>query len=137
MEPVLLYPIKYQLAGYGQVTAMDMMDHLFKYHRAIENIDLEENTAKMMVPYNPEQPLVQLIDKLGKGLEFAHSGGQTNTEMMMVYKRITLLAQNAILNEDIKECRGQPGNLNIWAEFKVFFHHVYQKKRRAVTTVEK
>ena len=50
----------------------------------------------MMGPYDPAEPLAQLIDQLEKGREFARSGGQTISETVMMSKVITLLAQKVI-----------------------------------------
>ena len=56
----------------------------------------------MIGPYNPKEPLPQLIEKLGSGREFARVGGKKIYDTMMVSKGITLLAQTAIFKEDIK-----------------------------------
>ena len=55
-----------------------------------------------MRPYNPAETFARLIDKLYKGKEFAHDGGQTITAAVMVSKGITLLSQRAIFNDDIQ-----------------------------------
>ena len=55
----------------------------------------------MMRSYDPAVPLSQLIEKLEKGGEFAHAGGQTIADVMMVYKGTTLLSQTSTFDEDI------------------------------------
>ena len=67
VEPVLLSPIKDQLKRFGQVTALEMTDHLFRAYGAIDEIDLEENAVKMMGTYNPAELLARLIEQLEKG----------------------------------------------------------------------
>ena len=59
----------------------------------------------MMGPYEPAEPLARLIEQLEKGGEFAHAGGQTILEAMMVSKGITLLSHTTNFNKDIKEWR--------------------------------
>ena len=71
-------------------------------YRKIDRIDLEENSVKMMGPYDPVEPLSRLIEQLQKGREFAQLGGKTISETMMVSKGITLMSQTEILNEDIR-----------------------------------
>ena len=56
----------------------------------------------MMRSYDPAVPLSQLIEKLEKGGEFAHAGGQTIANATMVLKGITLLDQTEMFNEDIR-----------------------------------
>ena len=40
IEPIYLSPIKYQLTGFGQVTSLDTINHLFRAHGAIDEIYL-------------------------------------------------------------------------------------------------
>ena len=47
----------------------------------------------MIRPYKPAEPLARIIEQLEKGREFAQSGGQMISDVMMVSKGITLLAQ--------------------------------------------
>ena len=44
-----------------------MLQHIFSNYKVIERIDLEENTVKMMGPYDPAEPLARLIKQLEKG----------------------------------------------------------------------
>ena len=97
MEPVLLSPLVDQLTGFGQVSALTMLQHLFSRYGEIDEIDLEENAVKIIGPYNPAEPLARLIEQLEKGREFARSGGQTIYDAMMISKGITLLEQIVIL----------------------------------------
>ena len=61
VEPVLLSPLVDQLTGFGQVSALTILQHLFSSYGAIIEIDLEENAVKMMGPYNPMEPLARII----------------------------------------------------------------------------
>ena len=95
VQPVSLSPLVYQLTGFGQVSMLDIMQHLFNSYGAIYETDLEENAVKMMGPDDPAEPLSHLIEKLEKGIEFACAGGQTTYKSIMVFKGITLLVQMA------------------------------------------
>ena len=61
MEPVFLSPLVDQLTGFGPVSALTMLQHLFSGYRTIDEIDLEKNYVKMMGPYDPAEHLAQLI----------------------------------------------------------------------------
>ena len=50
----------------------------------INEIDLEENSVKMMGYYDPEEPLSRLIDQIEKGQELAISRGQNIVDNMMM-----------------------------------------------------
>ena len=51
-----------------------------------------------MGPYNPAEPLAQLIDKLENWREFSCAGRQKIDDAMMVLKGITLLEQTSTFN---------------------------------------
>ena len=53
VEPVFLSPLVDQLTGFGQVSALTMLRHLFVSYGAIDEIDLKENAVKMVGPYDP------------------------------------------------------------------------------------
>ena len=67
VEPVFLPHMVDQLTGFGQVSALTMLQHLFSSYEAISEIYFEENSVKMMEPYNPAEPLSGLIEQLEKG----------------------------------------------------------------------
>ena len=56
---------------------------------------------------------------------------------MMVSKCITLLAQMAMFNTDIREWRRQTTYQNTWAHFKIFFHQAHCKQRKTATKAGK
>ena len=75
VEPVLLSPLVDQLTGFGQVSALTMLQHLFIRYGVIDKIDLKDNAVKMMGPYDPAEPIARLIRQLEEGRELAGSGG--------------------------------------------------------------
>ena len=88
----------------------------------------------MMNPYDPELPLATLTNQLEKGRAFAQMGLQTISENMMVTKGITLLANTAVFNDDIKQWRRTPDNEKTWEKFKSYFHRAHKERRKAITT---
>ena len=61
MEPVFLSPLVDQLTGFGHVSTPTMLQNLFASYREIDEMELEENAVKMMGPYDPTEPIAQLI----------------------------------------------------------------------------
>ena len=98
--------------GFGNVTALDMLQHIFRSYGPTDKIYLEENAVKMMGPYDPAEPLARLTNQLEKGWESEITGGKNIVNGMMVSKGITLLAQPETLNEDIREWIRQSTKIN-------------------------
>ena len=85
-----------------------------------------------------ESPLLRFSDLrplTGEdGRDFAFAGGQTLTEPMMISKGITLLANTAVFNDDIKEWNRLPTNQKTWNNFKQHFQRAHRELRKQVTT---
>ena len=67
VQPVFLSPLVNHLAGFWQVSALQMLQHLVNSYGAIDKINLKENVVKIMGPYDPMEPLACLIKILEKG----------------------------------------------------------------------
>ena len=53
VHKLFLSPIMDQLIGFGQMTVLKMLQHLFRSYGGIDEIKLEENVVKMMGEYDP------------------------------------------------------------------------------------
>ena len=116
VEPVFLSPLVDHLTGFGQVSTLTMLQHLFSSYWSIDEIDLKENAVRIMGSYNSAEPLARLIKQLEKGRESAISGCQIISDAMMMSKGNTLLAQTGIFNGDIRDCRRQSADLKTWTK---------------------
>ena len=122
LEPVFLSPLVDQLTGFFTGVRANHDAAYICQLQAIDEIDLEENSVKMMGPYGPAEPLARLIQQLEKGREFARAGGQTISDAMMMSKGITLLAQTRLFNDDIRDWRRQSTDLKTWAKYIYISH---------------
>ena len=67
VQPVFLSPLVDQLTGFWQISALQMLQHLFTFYGAIDEINVKENAVKIMEPFNTTKPVAHLIKKLEKG----------------------------------------------------------------------
>ena len=66
VNTVLLSPIKGQLTGVGQVTALEMKNHIFRAYKEIDDVKLEDNSVRMMGGYHLAELLARLIEHIEK-----------------------------------------------------------------------
>ena len=92
----------YQLTRFKHVTALEILQHLFRSYGAIDEIKLKENDVKIMRAYRTSETLARLIYQLEKGRESARAERKTIANAMMVSKGIDLLAQTENFNDDIR-----------------------------------
>ena len=67
MELVFLYPLVEQMTGFGHVSALTMIQHLFSSYGMIDKINLKTKSTKMMGPYDPAEPFPRIDITIGKG----------------------------------------------------------------------
>ena len=78
--------------GFGQVTALHMLQRLFSSYGVVDEIYLEEKAVKIMGTYDLAETLARLINQFKKRRDFSIAVGQMIANAMMMLKVITLLA---------------------------------------------
>eukprot|EP00978_Attheya_sp_CCMP212_P034432 scaffold144089_cov66-Attheya_sp.AAC.1 len=134
VEEAFLITLRHELTGFNQVTALQMVTHLYSTYVDIDEIDIEDNLVAMMKPYDPEKPLATLTSQLEYGRAFAHIGLQSISENMMVTKGITLLSNTAVFNKDIKQWHRKLETEKTWEVFNTHFQRAHKERRKAITT---
>ena len=66
VQQVFISKIMYQLTGFKQVTALEMIQlkHIFRFYGEIEEINLKKNSMKMMGAYETSEPLAHFVYQL-------------------------------------------------------------------------
>ena len=91
-----------RLTVFSQVTALDILQHIFILYRVTDKIYVEKNATNMMGLYDPAKSLARLINQLQTNLLISRAGRMIISDTMMMPKGITLLAQTATFNYDIR-----------------------------------
>jgi hypothetical protein len=60
-EPMYLDILNNNMVGYANISARDMLDHLFKTYGNITAVDLEINFEHMRRAWGPQQPVESLL----------------------------------------------------------------------------
>jgi hypothetical protein len=63
-EPIYLYILNYNMVGYANISARDMLDHLFETYGNITAADLEINFEHMRRAWDPQQPVESLFKQI-------------------------------------------------------------------------
>eukprot|EP00978_Attheya_sp_CCMP212_P003539 scaffold7427_cov54-Attheya_sp.AAC.1 len=104
-----------QLTGFNQVSAFNLLEHLYDNYGLIDDVDLETNQWDHT---------------------FANIGDQGLTDGMLISKRITLLSNTMVFNDNIKDLNRLDTKEKMWANFKSHFQWAHQHTReykKAVT----
>jgi hypothetical protein len=73
--PIYLDILNDNMVGYANISARDMLDHLFETYGNITTVDLEINFEHMRRAWDPQQPVESLFKKIQDCANYSESGG--------------------------------------------------------------
>jgi hypothetical protein len=65
------------MMGFANISAREMLDHLFMTYENITSVDLEHNLERMRRAWDPQQPVDSLFKQIKDCAEFSEAGGVT------------------------------------------------------------
>jgi hypothetical protein len=74
-EPMYLVILNGNMVGYANISARDMLDHLFDTYVNITAVDLENNFEHMRRAWDPQQPVETLFKQIQDCADFSEAGG--------------------------------------------------------------
>jgi hypothetical protein len=73
-EPMYLEVLNYNMVGFTNISARDMLDHLFSTHGSITAVDLEINFEHMRRAWDPQQPVEALFKQIQDCADYSEAG---------------------------------------------------------------
>jgi hypothetical protein len=74
-EPMYLEILNDNMVGYANISARDMLDHLFETYCNITAVDLEINFEHMRRAWDPPQPVETLFKQIQDCVDYSEAGG--------------------------------------------------------------
>jgi hypothetical protein len=74
-EPMYLDILNANMVGYANISARDMLDHLFETYSNITSVDLEINLEHMRRAWDPQQPVETLFKQIQDCDDYSEAGG--------------------------------------------------------------
>jgi hypothetical protein len=74
-EPMYLEILNDNMVGYANISARDMLDHLFETYGNITAVDLEINFEHMRRPWDPQQQVESLFKQIQHCADYSEAGG--------------------------------------------------------------
>jgi hypothetical protein len=75
VEPMYLEILNDKMVGYANISARDMLDHLFDNYGSITAVDLEINFEHMRRAWDPQQPVETLFKQIQDSADYSEAGG--------------------------------------------------------------
>jgi hypothetical protein len=75
LEPMYLEILSDNMVGYANISARDMLDHLFETYGNITAVNLEINFEHMRRAWDPQQPVETLFNQIQDSADYSEAGG--------------------------------------------------------------
>ena len=94
--------------GYSEVTAMELLEHIFDTYGNITTLDLETNLQQLHPPWAPETPIATVFINGNRCRSFATEGGDPISGQTYVRTLVKIFCNSGVLDEAIKEWDNKP-----------------------------
>ena len=134
VDDIFICSLKAPYIGYGNVTVLDMLTHLFATYAQISPGDLANNESRMTKDYDPNLPIETLFLQIEDAVAYADHGNDPISAVTVTNRAYNLVFKTGIFLDDCREWKRLPANQKTWIEFKTFFARAHQEWRETHAT---
>jgi hypothetical protein len=110
-----------EIVGYANCTSLQLLTHLLTYYAMIAPSELTQNYERLNTPYDPNQPIKTLFQKIQDALAFAVAGGQPYGNAMIINVAYTLVFNTGLFPDACRAWQSRAVAGKKWAQFKIDF----------------
>jgi hypothetical protein len=110
-----------EIVGYANCTSLQLLTHLLTYYAMIAPTELTQSYERLNTPYDPNQPIETLFQKIQDARAFAVAGGQPYGTTMSVNVAYTLVFNTGLLPDACRAWQSRAIAAKTWAQFKIDF----------------
>jgi hypothetical protein len=129
-EPMYLEILNDNMVGYSNISARDMLDHLFETYDNITAVDLEINFEHMRRAWDPQQPAETRFKQIQECTDYSEAGGvpigpsqQINVGYAKIYATGHFMSAWRHWNE-------KPAVEKTWTHFKSHFAAAHRQHKQ-------
>ena len=136
VEPTYVTALEDAELGFGFVTSNNILEHLITEYGTITLDDLAANIEKLNEPWNSEQPIRTLWDRIKECQRIGTEGEEPITDRMAMYTVLKLLDGTGLYNSYTTNWKTAYPIQTTWvmATFQAFFNHADKDRKKNLTT---
>jgi hypothetical protein len=121
--------------GFATVSSKQIMAHLINEYGTVTLEDLYANTEKLNEPWNSEQPIRLLWDRIKECQRISTAGGETITDKMAMFTALKLLDATGLYSSYTTNWRSTYPLQSTWTmnTFREFFNHADKDRKKNLT----
>jgi hypothetical protein len=129
-EPMYFEILNDNMVGYANISARDILDHLFETYGNITSVDLEINFEHMRRAWDPQQPVESLFKQIQDCADYSEAGGvpigpsqQINIGYAKIFATGQFMSPCRLWNE-------KPAAEKTWTHFKSHFAAAHRQHKQ-------
>jgi hypothetical protein len=137
-EPMYLDMLNDNMVVYANISARDMLDHLFETYGNITVVDLEINFEHMHRAWDPQQPVETLLKQIQDCADYSEAGGVLIGHPHQINVRYAKIFATGYFMSACRRWNEKPSGDKTWIHFKSHFatahrHHKQMQGESAAT----
>jgi hypothetical protein len=125
-----------KIVGYANCTSLQLLTHILTYYAMIAPTDLTQNYERLNTPYDPNQPIETLFQKIQDARAFAVAGGQPYGAAMIINVAYTLGFNTGLFPDACRAWQSRAIARKTWAQFKLDFATAHREFRLTNQTAQ-
>jgi hypothetical protein len=125
-----------EVVGYAKCTSLDLLPHLLTFYAMIAPTELTQNYERLNTPYDPNQPIETLFQKIQDARAFAVTGGQPYGNAMIIYVAYTLVFNTGLYPDACRAWQSRAIAGKAWAQFNIDFATAHREFRLTNQTAQ-
>jgi hypothetical protein len=129
-EPMYLDILNDNMVGYANISARDMLDHLFETYGNITAVDLEINFEHMRRAWDPQQPVESLFKQIQDCTNYSEAGGRPHWAPATNQRWVCHNICNWSLHERMSSVERETCHQKSWTQFKSHFAAAHRQHKQ-------
>jgi hypothetical protein len=122
--------LNYNMVGYANISARDMLDHLFETYGNITAVDLEINFEHMRRAWDPQQPVETLFKQIQDCADYSEAGGVLIGHPQQINVGYTKIFATGHFMSACRRWNEKPTAEKTWAQFKSYFAAAHRQHKQ-------
>jgi hypothetical protein len=129
-EPMCLDILNDSMAGYANISARDMVDHLFDTYGNITEVDLEINFEHMRRAWDPQQPVETLFKQIQDCADYSEAGGVLIGHPQQINVGYAKIFATGYFMSACRHWNEKPSAEKTWTHFKSHFAAAHRQHKQ-------
>jgi hypothetical protein len=122
--------LNYDMVGFANITAREMLDHLFMTYGNITAADLENDFKQMRRAWDPQQPVESLFKQIQDCADYSEAGGVIIGHPQQINLGYAKILSTGHFVSACRRWNEKPNLEKTWAQFKAQFAAAHRQHKQ-------